>query len=181
MIRAFVGLEVPDTLVGTLIGAQSGLTLGSKVAPENLHVTLTFLDSQPENKLQDLDELLSDIRQPPFTLTLSGLDVFGTEMPRTLFANVTPVEPLKALRKSVVRAARDAGIQTQSERFRPHVTLARFGNGLAPDEAPALARHLARRSLATTGEAQIVSFALWRSRLGKDGANYDILARYPLL
>ena len=78
------------------------------------------------------------------------------------------------------RAARGAGLELKSERFTPHVTLARFGQGLKGLEATEVREFVGMRAHLTTKSFDVEEFVLFRSRLGKQGASYEELATYPL-
>ncbi len=59
--------------------------------------------------------------------------------------------------------------------FLPHVTLARFARGAAPD--PDVARRLRIPPLPAFS---IARFALFESQLGSQGATYEAIAHYSL-
>lgn len=179
-MRAFVGLPLPDEVIDALERAQSGLSVGRQVDPENLHLTLAFLDDQPEAALAALDEELGQITGPVPALQITGLDVLGGDNARLVFAAVAPDAALSSLRNRVRGAVRAAGIALKRERFRPHVTLARFRQRKAPGEAEKLAAFLTREGGLSFPAFTVSEFALYRSTLTPDGAVYDVLASYPL-
>ena len=144
MIRAFVGIGVPEPLAATLTAAQAGLEVGNPVPAENFHLTLAFLGEQREPVVDEMADALSGIAADTFDVVIAGLGTFGAA-PRILFAEVAVSPPLSALRKRVRRAAAECGIDLPSERFRPHVTLARMGRGLVGEDAARLHHHIARR------------------------------------
>jgi 2'-5' RNA ligase len=83
------------------------------------------------------------------------------------------------LQKQVDRAARKAGLSPEARRFVPHVTLARL-KGRREDAGP-LARFLGERGGGTVLPVRAVAFSLMSSRLRPEGAEYEELARYPLV
>lgn len=176
MIRAFLALPLPETVAMALSLAQSRLPLPRPVPVENFHITLAFLDAQPEPVLEDLHVALQGLRLPAPRLALAGFGTFGGAMPENLHALIAPDPALSALQAKVARAARQAGIALPAKRFVPHVTL-----GRGPMEAAALARSLAAlgqgRALEWTGTEMI----LYRSTLLKSGSAYDPLAHYALV
>lgn len=180
MIRTFVGLPIPQPLVLPLTGAQAGLPAGRPVPPESLHLTLAFVGEHPSPVIEDLHFALDEIDGPRPALALDGLGVFGAPRPRTLYAAVVPDTALNGLRKRVAQAVRSVGIDLPRARFVPHVTLARFGRGLGPDEAMRLDLYLTQRMGLTAGPEPAPAFTLFRSRLGSEGAHYEALADYPL-
>ena len=183
MIRAFLALPLPDAVIAPLSLAQSRLRLpvppARPVARENLHLTLVFLGEQRPDMLEALHEELA-LRQPAgFTLRLDGLGVFGGDRPHNLHARVAPEPALSALQARLDRAARMQGMRPERRRFTPHVTLARLRPG---DIGPAaLAGAIERVGALDARPFAVDRFALFRSHLRRDGAQYDMLAEYPLL
>ena len=178
-IRAFIGIPVPEAAVPALHDVQMTLEVGRLVVPENWHVTLAFLDDQPEPVLEDLHEALCDITQPGFGMRIAGVDVFGGGKPRLLFAGADATPPLTALRKQVRSLVRGAGIDLGRERFRPHVTLARFRGGMTAPEMQRIARVLEGWGDREFGVLPVDRFVLYQSTLGPGGAWYEALAEYP--
>ncbi|UWQ57514.1 RNA 2',3'-cyclic phosphodiesterase [Leisingera caerulea] len=178
-MRAFLGLPLPDAALDALERVQEGLTVGRHVSAENMHLTLAFLDDQPEAALQALHQLLAEISTPPLTLSFRGLDTFGGKLPRVLAAEVQKTPELTQLRKRVRSACRDAGMDLSRERFRPHVTLVRFPRHLEAGQVEKIAQFLAGAA-GFRLDCEAESFALYQSTLAPDGARYDVLAEYPL-
>ncbi len=180
MIRAFVAIPLPPDVVGALVAAQAGLPAGRAVEPDTLHLTLAFLGERPEPVVEDVHFALEAIRAPGFALRLARLGVFGEGRPRVLFAEVDPEPQLSQLREKVVQAARGAGLRLERARYRPHVTLARFGPGLAPEDVERTHAFAARAADFRAGPFDVAEFRLIRSLLGRGGPVYDALAAYPL-
>lgn len=180
-MRAFVAIALPDPVREALVELQAGLRLGRPVPEENLHLTLAFLDDQPEDLLAELHEGLSAAMLPAPELRISGLDLFGGRSPKLLFAAVEPDPVLKALRDRVLSEARAAGIALKRERFRPHITLARFRPGMGPDEQAKLGQFLEEKGGVTLPPFRPAGFALFGSTLRPEGAVHEVLAEYPLL
>lgn len=180
MIRSFVGLAVDDALSATLEGAQTGLTFGTIVQPENFHLTLAFLGEHSDAVLEEVHHELARIRGDALDLSVQSLGVFGGASPRVLFAEVIPNPGLTDLRRKVRSAVRTAGIELDHKRFHPHITLARFGKGLLPAEAAQLDVLIAKRIRGVKGRLKTAHFVLYESRLSRNGPVYDVLAEYPL-
>ncbi|PWK57883.1 RNA 2',3'-cyclic phosphodiesterase [Silicimonas algicola] len=169
MIRAFVAIPLPDSLLPACRAAARVAISGRKVPEENLHLTLVFLGTQETRRLEDLAEALEVLRPPPVTVHLTGLDVLaGFKLSRHLVATVEPEKGLLQLQEAVERAARRVDIALERRRFRPHVTVVR--DCIDPTLPPWTA----------VPEASALSFSLFRTTLKKHGAEYDALATYPL-
>jgi len=179
-MRAFIAIPLPDETIAALERLQDDLRDGTPVAPENFHVTLCFLDDQAEHILQALHDALTEIDLPAFQLDIAGADVFGGSKPRMLWAGVTPSDPLSRLRTHVRTAATSAGIDLRREKFKPHITLARFRRDLRPETSERLARFLTHHARFTAPTVTVTSFTLYRSTLTETGPIYDSLADYSL-
>ena len=180
MIRAFVGLPLAEEAADALEAAQAGMPCGRIVPYDNFHVTLAFLGEQPRTVLEDVHDALGEVRVPGFALKIEGLGMFGAARPRVLFAEMAAEPALARLHRKVLRAVREAGIELPRARFRPHVTLARFGDGLRGEDAAEMQAFVARRICVRAGPFAVESFVLYRSHLGRAGPTYEVLAEYPL-
>lgn len=179
-MRAFVGIPLGPATVAALLRVQARLPVGRPVPEDNLHLTLAFLDEQPEAALEALHVEMEALRHPGFDLRFSGYDSFGGDRPRLVYAAVAPDPALAGLHRAVLRAARAAGIVLAERRFRPHVTLARFGAGLRGDGVARLAGFLAHAPDVPIPDSPARAVTLWQSTLRPDGARHDPLAHYPL-
>ncbi|PZX11465.1 RNA 2',3'-cyclic phosphodiesterase [Celeribacter halophilus] len=178
-MRAFVGLPLPDDLTDRLEALAAPLRFGRAVPAENMHVTLAFLDDQPEELLAELHEELASLCLPAPEIAVAGLDVFGGNKPRLLFASVRQDDALTALRNKVRQAARAVGIDLPHERFRPHISLRRF-HRLRAGEQQELDHLIAAQGAFAWPAFQPPECAMIGSTLTPEGAQYDTLATYPL-
>ena len=101
---------------------------------EQWHLTLAFMGSVPERKLDDLVERLTRAgrKRSPFDLRFAGGGAFpNPARARLLYAGVAGDErartELDRLATGARAAATKAGAETDGSRFRPHLTLARIG------------------------------------------------------
>jgi len=179
-IRSFIAIPVPDAQAGALYKVQHALEVGRPVDPENWHVTLAFLGKQPDASLEELHERLSELAAPAFEMRIAGTDILGGRAPRVLYAGAERSDALVHLRKKVRAAARRAGVDLPRERFRPHVTLARFPKGLTMLETQRIAGVLEAYGDLDAGTVAVEHFTLYRSRTGPGGPVYEPLAEYPL-
>lgn len=181
MIRAFVGIPLPEEVADELEAAQAGMPSGREAPYDNFHITLAFLGEHPEPVVEEAHHALAGVRAPGFSLRIDGLGMFGGARPRVLFAEVPRNPGLTRLHRKVQRAAHDAGIALERRRFHPHVTLARFGrDGLRGEEAAEMQAFVARRVGLRAGPFEVDHFVLYRSHLGRAGPIYEALAEYPL-
>lgn len=179
MPRLFVALPVPDEVADSLVTLQSGVPDARWVPAENFHVTLCFAGEVQGGVMRDLEEELGDIAGPRFALAVKGVQQFVSgRQPRALVATVAPSERLDWLQQRVATVARNCGIALERRRFRPHVTLARFGS--QADAGHHLAQFMASHATFAAGPWVADHFALYSSRTGRAGSVYTEEAAYPL-
>src|ERR1700733_9329217 len=81
--RLFVGIGVPEeTGRKALEAARRSVTIAQSstlrwLAPENLHVTLSFLGSVEEGRMKGIVNALEAIGEARLKITLDGIDVFA--------------------------------------------------------------------------------------------------------
>ena len=177
-MRAFVGIPAPEAWIAPLVRAQGAVPGGREVGVDDLHVTLAFLDDQPEDRLEALHEGLEGRALPAATLRPMAFAGFGAP-PRLVALDLHAEPGLGALRDAVRAAARAAGIDLPRERFRPHLTLRRASRA-RPFDGARLPARLAALGLPAMAPAPATSVVLWGSTLTPDGPVYDPLATYPL-
>lgn len=177
-MRCFVALSLPDDTLDALVSLQDQLPSGRRVPRENLHLTLAFLDDQPDEALELLHEELERLRASAFAVELRGLGCYGGKKPRLIFAEAVPQTALDRLHQQVLGAARRAGITVARRRFHPHVTLVRIPPGAA--DADRISATIATRHDLRFPEIPVRAFSLFRSILHPAGPVYHELARYDL-
>lgn len=179
MPRLFVALPVPEEIVDDLTALQSGVPDARWVPPENFHVTLCFAGEVHGALMRDLEEELSDIAGPQFAVALAGVGQFSSgKQPRALVALVERSHRLDWLQQKVSTVARNCGIEVERRKFRPHVTLARFGSGA--ETGHHLAQFMASHATFKAGPWIADHFSLYSSRTGRSRPVYTEQAAYGL-
>lgn len=177
MIRLFVALQIPDAIRRSLFLLQGGVPGARWSTPEQYHLTLRFIGEVDEAVAGDIDDVLSAVAVPPFTLELAGVGQFGGKLPRALWAGVRPNSELMHLQRKFETAIQRLGHAAEERKFTPHVTLARLRN--SPREK--VMEYVAQHSLYSSGAFEVKGFALFSSRLGSAGAVYNVERGYPLV
>jgi 2'-5' RNA ligase len=179
MPRLFVALPVPEEIADALMPLQSGVPDARWMPPENFHVTLCFAGEVPGGTMRDFEEELSDIAGPRFALALAGVGQFSSgKQPRALVATVERSDRLDWLQQKVATVARNSGIELERRKFRPHVTLARFGSNA--ETGHHLAQFMASHGTFRAGPWIADHFALFSSRRSRNGSIYTQEAAYGL-
>jgi 2'-5' RNA ligase len=145
----FVALVPPDEAVEHLdafLEVRRSAAAFRWASVEQLHITLAFLASVEERRLDDLTERLARAatRRTTFETAIAGGGAFpNPARARVLWAGLDLDEhgrtELDRLATGCRAAAGRAGIAVDGQRFRPHVTLARIGQ---PTEASSWVRLL---------------------------------------
>ena len=175
MPRLFTGLELPDAIVGQLALMRGGIVGARWLEPEDYHVTLRFIGDIDVRAASDIAETLGDIRRPKAPVRFEGLSWFGGAKPRAIVAKVQAEPALMDLQAEQERRLRRIGVEPETRKYTPHVTLARLRRvGQA-----AVADYLAARVLlAESFTAE--RFVLYSARDGSGGGPYLVEAAYPL-
>lgn len=179
MIRSFIGLPLPDSAARELAKLQGGLPIARHVPRENLHLTLAYLDDQPEAVLRELAQTLGDMTVAPFDTRLSGLMLFGGKQPAAIAVGASGGKALATLQTRVARRVREAEIALERRRFRPHVTIFRLSKRVEQSETARIQAWIDSAPGFEPITFQADRMTLYRSRLAKDGASYEALADYP--
>lgn len=177
MIRLFVGIGFEEDLAARIATLQRGLPGARWTEPANLHLTLRFVGEVEEDLAEEIHHGLAALAEPPFALTLAGLGLFGDRrQAHTLWLGVERSDSLSRLAARVDSAVAQAGAKPEPRKFNPHVTLARLKDtppGRLQDFIDATG-HFREEHVA------VERFTLFRSTLGRQGAQYDALEHYPL-
>ena len=176
MIRLFVALELPEAVRDRLVGLEGGVPGARWAHDDQLHLTLRFIGEVPENVGHDVDDALASIRAPGFELELAGVGEFGGKNPRALWAGVRPNAALVHLQKKVETALQRIGLEPETRKFSPHVTLARMRS--APREK--VVAFLSHYALFSSGPFPVNRFVLFSSHQGSGGSVYHAERTYPL-
>ncbi len=176
MPRLFTGLEIPETVARQLELLKGGVPGARWIEPADYHITLRFIGDIDDATALEIEERLSRIHYPPFTLRLNGLDWFGGRKPHSIHALVEPSESLSRLQAAHERACQAAGLPPESRRFIPHVTIARC-RGASLD---AVRSFVSARGLFTAGPFEVRRFVLYSARPSRGGGPYLVERAWPL-
>ena len=176
MPRLFTGLEVPEAVVGQLALMRGGVVGARWLEPDDYHITLRFIGDVAGDVARDIAETLDDTRRPKVLVRFEGLSWFGGDKPRAIVVKVKPEPALMDLQAEQERRLRRIGLQPETRKYAPHVTLARVrGVGQTP-----VASYLAARGALFAESFTAERFVLYSAREGSGGGPYVVEAAYPL-
>ncbi|MGQ3889823.1 RNA 2',3'-cyclic phosphodiesterase [Legionella sp. CNM-1927-20] len=180
-IRAFFAISLSTEIINTIAAVVAELkqTVPQKIRwtkPENLHITLRFLQSiqvadlpklieQVELKIQDISS---------FTLELSELELFPKpKHPRLIALKAGPNDQLAPISYSLAQVIDALNYPTEKRAFRGHITLGRFQNYQPLAVLPQIqTNHFPR---------QIVQYVnLFESKLEKGQRQYNLIKQFSL-
>lgn len=178
MHRLFVALRPPPPIRAALLSVMDGVAGARWQDDEQLHVTVRFLGEVDRHQADDVAAALAAVRATPPAVRIDGVGTFDTRgHVDTLWARITPAEPLAALHRKVNQALARAGIAPDPRRYLPHVTLARFGRRASTEGLP---QWIDRHAALATRQFTMDHVLLFESRLDPEGARYEAVARWRL-
>lgn len=177
MPRLFVGLELPLDIRQQLSLLRGGLPGARWIDQENYHITLRFIGDVDARVGDEIAHALSMVGGFSFSLQCSGLGVFGSKKPHSLWGRVLLESQLLELQTIIERRMVQIGLPPEGRKYTPHVTVARL-RGVHPE---AVARWLSIRGDFRTEPFEMKEFVLFSSRDSKGGGPYLIEERYPLV
>ena len=102
MKRIFIALSFPSDIVEELAALQFGLRGAKWVPSQNFHVTLSFIGDVSIVVLDNIIEMLRDLRSFPFCIKLQGINHFSSAgRVRSVWVNVTDKTALSILQKKI--------------------------------------------------------------------------------
>jgi RNA 2',3'-cyclic 3'-phosphodiesterase len=176
MPRLFTALELPERVMSQMALARGGVVGARWLDPGDYHITLRFVGDIDARAARDIAETLGDIRRPKAAVRFEGLSWFGGDKPRAIVAKVKADPALIDLQAEQERLLRRIGVEPETRKFTPHVTLARL-RGVAQR---AVADYLAARGALEAEAFTAERFVLYSARDGKGGGPYVVEAAYPL-
>lgn len=132
-MRLFIGLALsPEAAEDTARIAEHVSTVipGRYVPKRNYHMTLAFLGSVPDARLNDVrtvvDRLAGLFGAP--RLTLGHLAHFRRPENAVLIRTVFSCDPLDDMHTALLTSLKETGLPFSDDPFSPHVTIARHAN-----------------------------------------------------
>lgn len=166
---------IRDALIDTMDGVPNARWQDD----EQLHLTLRFIGAVDRPAAEDVAAALAELHAPAPTVSIAGVGRFDRRgKTDTLWAALVPHDALAALHRKVDQALVRIGLEPERRAFLPHITLARLARGAL---AEAEVEHwLARHAGLTSQPFVLPHLILYESHLGRDGADYEPIARWPL-
>lgn len=179
MPRLFVALRPPAAVRDHLLDIQGGVPGARWQDDEQLHLTLRFIGEVERPVAEDVAAALAGLYAPVPMVRLDGVGAFRhRDRTEAVWAGLSPADPLRVLHAKVDQACMRAGLPPERRSYLPHVTLARFSRSHGSD--PAIDRWLADHAALGSEPFVMTHLILFQSVLGREGARYETVARWPL-
>jgi 2'-5' RNA ligase len=175
-LRLFAAIPIPESIADRLSALESEIPGARWRTAEQYHLTLRFFGEIDEAVARDLDGELGEIVEAPFEIRLAGAGSFGGREPTALWAGVEAPPDLARLAAQCEKAARRAGLEPESRKYRPHVTLA-YCYGTSDHDAALFQQDVGDFR---TESFWVDHFVMYSSQSTKSGSFYREEAVYPL-
>ena len=136
--RTFIALEIEENIKELLVSIQQKIgskTSGIKwVKPENMHLTLKFLGSTREDKIEDISDIIKNTAKALtcFNVAVSGLGAFpNSNNPKVIWAGLKADDVLYNFQKAIDISLEPLGFAREKRPFSPHLTIGRVRDSRA--------------------------------------------------
>ncbi len=168
--RYFAAIDLPSAITDLLVDLDPGIKGLRWLPGEQMHLTLSFLESVPLDVEHRLKEKLDEVSVPAFFLPVQSVGTFSRKgRPSVVWTGVGNAHPhLFVLHRRIQDAVLAAGLEPDLKPFRPHITV-----GRARDVSAATLRPFLRKHEDTDfGLIHVTGFTLYSSVLSREGARH---------
>lgn len=184
-MRAFVAVNVPADVQRALGALQRDLAASGAdvtwVRPEQVHLTLKFLDDISNEQRQGLEALLARLAasEPSFRIALETVGAFpSVDAPQVLWVGVGEGrEPLTRLAEGLEQGSAAWQVRREPRPFTAHATIGRVRSGRCRRQ---LADRLRASAWPPPPPWPVRSLTFYRSDLSAAGPTHTVLADCPL-
>jgi 2'-5' RNA ligase len=146
-VRLFIAALLPGEIrkeLSGFINSLSGDIGGVRwEKPKKLHITLKFLGSVDESRIDDISAVISRIvlNYSPFDLSITEFGAFpNLKNPRVLYAGLTDNKRMSEFQSAVEESMIELGFEKDSRKFAPHVTLGRVKKMITLQDSPKISQ-----------------------------------------
>ena len=183
-IRSFIAIELPEDLKTELGRLQAKLKVDKPrikwVSPDSIHLTLKFLGDVDPASIDKITQAMTEAVKgiPPFDLHVHQLGVFPNPQRVQIVWIGLDGEPdiLNKLFYSLEEKMDKLGFPPEKRGFTPHLTLARLGDEVFPDERRRFGEFIAKSTADINYNIKATALSLMKSQLTGKGAIYTRLS-----
>jgi 2'-5' RNA ligase len=182
-LRSFIAVEIPDPVkmeIGEVTGLLKKYDADVKwVTVGNLHITLKFLGSTPEEAVPEIRKSLVKTVSSfqPFYIKIQGTGIFpNRKYPRVVWVGVEGGDTLVKLAGDIDNAMSFFGYRKEEREFKPHLTLGRVRSREGISSVVNELDNFREKEFGTFAADRI---RLMRSELKPKGPEYSCLYEMP--
>jgi len=182
-VRLFVAVALPPEVASAAFALLPEVPALRRVRPDLMHVTLAFLGTVDDARLDDVIAAAADAAagQPGFRVSLASLGRFPPGgSPTVAWLGIGQgASEMTTLAATVYRTLAARSLPFDAKPFRPHVTLGRVRENADHAEVRAVAAALARGRVPRL-DFNADAISVVESRLSSKGPRYTARAVIPL-
>jgi 2'-5' RNA ligase len=186
-MRLFTGLSLPSHIIAHIESAMKQLCEAAPLrwsSIENLHITSKFIGEWPDERVPELEKILTEMEKPnAFSVSVARFGFLpNPHRPKIFFAGVSAEAGLAELAERTDANLAPLGVKRDfkptDRPYTPHVTLARVGQAVEP------VRALRERIAALTAAGSAFEFGSFPARefhlYESKGSVYSRLSSFSL-
>ena len=175
-MRIFAGISLPEYITERITWIFHGIPDARWIRPENLHITLKFIEELSQDSVDQVGEILQEIEFHSFEISLRGVFLLEPPTGSVLCGGLKETPGvLTEIHKKINSGFRKLNIPADTHKFLPHTTLARLKN----PNTSRVHEYLKEYRTFETVPFTVNEFHLYQNELQSGGAVYSILRTYP--
>lgn len=183
-LRLFISVNIDNQQIKSAISVFQhqldfpGIRL---VEPDLFHFSLHFLGDTSNDLLPKLTNVLSSVKQAPFTVSLNGVGVFPSlRNIKVIWAGVSAgSDELQSLKQQLEKPLEQLGFTVDPRPFTPHLTIGRV-KFIKAENKPTIQKRIAENKSMNFGSQNVLAVHLMQSILRPEGPIYHSLVTQDL-
>ncbi len=182
MFRGFIAIDItPTDDILRFLNEINSVNADIKVVePQNIHITLKFLGDTPEEKIDQIEQIIIDSVEgiSPFSIKLIGTGVFPNKnYIRVVWIGIKDIEKLVTIAKNIDEKIAKLGFKKEKRGFSAHLTIGRVKTAKNKD---VLLKKIENYSDFDFGIQEVKSIKLKKSDLTPKGPIYTTMKEITL-
>jgi len=176
-MRVFIAIDLPEEIKNKIFSIYKDVkgVQGKFVERENLHITLKFLGELQPNIVEDVKNILDNVKYEKFAIRVKGIGMFGS---RVLWIGVSKgFENIVKLHNIIDEELYKIKFPKDYD-FHPHITILRIKNIVSKKDFD---HFIEKYKDFEFGEFEVKEFKLKQSILRPEGPIYLDIQKYGLL
>lgn len=188
-MRTFIAIEFPVEIIQKIDNIISFLKAKTPakaikwVSADNLHLTLKFIGDYPDQKLEELIDILDHALKPfpVFDMIIQGMGMYPNEKnPRVIWFGISHDETILKIHKILDDSLQKVGVKPDRRDFDAHLTIARIRRRTGKAIIQEIGTILSNYTVDALGQVTVDGIILMKSDLTPQGPIYTPLHRVPL-